>query len=716
MCLCAQPLVCVLGREASVHLRQRTMRAILFREQRRGQAEGWASADGRVEVGKTGTEVLPGAGAGWAAALGLILLLRATCLAQQPDLTQINLEDLQNVQVTSASRKAESLSGAAAAIFVLTAEDIRRGGFTTLPEALRMVPGLYVARTDSHIWQISTRGFSDLNNNKMLVLVDGRSVYTPELGSVFWDVLDIPLENIGRVEVIRGPGGTLWGANAVNGVINIVTKRPDQAQGAMVSTSADLEEGYASTVRYGGRIGSGVSYYVFGRASYWEPLRSPSGGGLPDRIGMPQAGAQVNWIASRKDTISLEGSAFDARFRSTPLATTAAPVTNVLKGNNVVVHWKHTISDRSTTETTAYCDWYARFGTPGEMRNTCDLEFQHSYDFNDRLSLIWGGSFFSTGDDLTPDSAPYSPERRRNNVVSGFAQYEVIIVPNRLRVLGGSKLEHNGYTGVEYQPQIRAVWTPNKSHAVWASASRALRVPSRNNSDLRLLVPVGASNGLPVFLAVTGNPNLESERLKAYELGYRYQPRLVLSFDLALYYNDYRGVITTQQPVPEVFPDRIILHTPFINGPAAQTHGAELSPKWRAVPRWAITTGITEVRGSPNALQATPQHIFSVQSHVDLPHRIEFDAAVYRCSEVPLGSADPTSPLQGVPAYSRVDVGGAWHLNPKWTFAVWGRNLQSEGHRETADTVFRDQAGNVPRSVVFKLLWRSKPENSGSKW
>ncbi len=649
------------------------------------------------------------------ARLGLaLLLLQVTCSGQQPDYAQLDIEDLANIQVSSASKKAESLSGAPAAIFVLTGEDIQRGGFTTLPEALRMVPGLYVARTDSHIWQISARGFSDLDNNKLLVLVDGRSVYTPEIGSVFWDVLDIPLENIDRVEVIRGPGGTLWGANAVNGVINIVTKRSDQAQGTMVSTSGDLGEGYTSTVRYGGQIGSGVSYYLFGRASYWEPLQSPSGGDLPDHLGMPQAGARLDWNVSDKDTISLEGGAFDARFGSTRSQTTI-PVTNLLKGNDVVIHWKHSISDRSSTETTSYCDWYARFGAPGEMRNTCDLEFQHSHAFNDRHSLIWGGSFFSTGDDLSPDAAPYSPERRRNNVVSGFAQYEVVIVPNRLRVLGGSKVEHNGYTGVEYQPQVRAVWTPNRSHAVWASASRGVRIPSRNNSDLRLLAPAGAANGIPVFLAVTGNPNLESERLKAYELGYRYQPHPVLSFDLATYYNDYRDLIVTRQAVPEFLPDRIILHTPFINGPAAQSHGAELSAKWRPWSRLSISTGITELRGSRDAIQASPQHIFNVQSRVDLPHRVELDAALYHYGEVPPGSASPTAPLQAIPTLNRVDLGTAWHVKPQWTLAVWGRNLQSDRHRETRDTVFLDQAGDVPRSVVFKLLWQSKPESAGSK-
>ena len=471
-----------------------------------------------------------------------LLVVSVRCVAQQTDLSTLSIEELANIQVTSASKKAESLSRAPAAIYVLTGEDIRRGGFTTLPEALRMVPGLYVARTDSHIWQISTRGFSDLNNNKMLVLVDGRTVYTPQFGSVFWDVLDIPLENIDRVEVIRGPGGTLWGANAVNGVINIVTKQAAKTQGFLFSSSASPEAGYASTVQYGGQIGSNVNYRVFGRASYWEPLRNASGIDLPDHFGLPQAGTRVDWAASRNDELSIDAGTLDGRIGSTPFQA-RIPATFLVKASHVLARWKHSISDRSSTDTLAYCDWYARYGTPAEMRNTCDLEFQHSYAFNQRHSLIWGGSFFSTGDDLSADPASFVPERRRNNVVSAFGQYELAVVPDRLRVIGGAKIEHNGYTGFEYQPQVRAVWTPSQSHTFWASFSRTVRIPARNESNLQLSVPARTANGLPVILNIAGDPNLLSERVKAFEIGYRVQVVHSLSLDTTLFYNNYRNLI-----------------------------------------------------------------------------------------------------------------------------------------------------------------------------
>ena len=407
----------------------------------------------------------------------LVTLLLATvpCVGQQPDLSTLSIEELANIQVTSASKRAESLSGAPAAIYVLTGEEIRRGGFITLPEALRMVPGLYVGRTDSHTWQISTRGFSDLNNNKMLVLVDGRSVYTPQFGSVFWDVLDMPLENIERVEVIRGPGGTLWGANAVNGVINIVTKRAAETQGFMFSGSASPEAGYASTIQYGGRIGSTVTYRIFGRASYWEPLQAASDINLPDYLSLPQAGTRVDWAASRNDNFSIDAGTFDGRFGST-VFNTRIPATFLIKSSHVLARWKHSISDRSSTDTLAYCDWYARYGTPAEMRNTCDLEFQHSYAFNQRHSLIWGGSFFSTGDDLSADPASFVPERRRNNVVSAFGQYELAVVPDRLRVIGGGqdraqwlhwiRVPTPGSRGVDTQPvpHLLGEFFPYRTH------------------------------------------------------------------------------------------------------------------------------------------------------------------------------------------------------------------------------------------------------------
>jgi iron complex outermembrane recepter protein len=631
-----------------------------------------------------------------------------------PAAADLDLEQLANmeIKVTSASKKEESLFTAPAAIYVLTGEEIRRGGFTSLPDALRTVPGLYVVRTDSHTWQVSARGFSNESNNKLLVLVDGRSVYTPVSGGVHWDALDMPLENIDRVEVIRGPGGTLWGANAVNGVINVVTKNAAQTQGVLVSTASDLNDGDTAAVQYGGHITSQATYRVFGKATYWEPLSAPTGEELPSNFGIFQAGTRLDWTTSSQDTFSLEGGSYDGRFRHF-LYPTILRATYLLRGNHVLARWQHTISNRSQTDTLAYCDWYARFGAGAEERNTCDLEFQHSYEISQRHSFIWGGSFLSTGDNLAAGPTTFKPAARRDNLVSGFVQYEAAIVAKRLRVLVGSKFEHNAYTGFEYQPQIRTVWNPAKSHVLWGSVSRAVREPSRVNSDLDYTALTGESNGLPVFIEILGNPRLQSEGLYAYESGYRFQRNQSLSFDLATFYNRYTNFIYLSPPVAQMpLPTGILLLTHEINGPGSHTQGGELSARWNPIRYWSLSAAVTETRGSPLAMQATPSHLFNVQSKFDLNRRFEFDTTIYRYGAVPLGhTVDVLAlPPQAVAAFTRVDVGGTWHVSPQWDFTVWGRNLQSSGHLETKDTITMERAAEIPRSVVFRLTWQSKPE------
>jgi len=642
--------------------------------------------------------------------LPTVLLLASTCPAKPPDLTDLSLEDLANVKVTSVSKKTENLFGAPAAIFVLTGDDIRRGGFTRLPEALRMVPGLYVVQINPHSWQISARGFADLNNDKMLVLVDGRSVYTPLYGGVYWDALDTPIEDIERVEVIRGPGGTLWGANAVNGVINIETKAAQQTLGWLVSTSADVNLGETATVQYGGQVGNNLKYRIFGKSSYWEPFNSLSGVELPDNFNLTQAGVRADWAASGKDGLSFEGGTYDGRFRNTE---TFSPIrtTDLLKGSHFLVHWKHAISDRSNFELLTYCDWYTREGTAGEERNRCDVEFQHSHEFNKKNSLIWGGSFLSTADHVTPENVALVPDRRRVNDISGFAQYEYTVVPDRLRILAGSKIEHSGYSGFEYQPQLRVAWTPNKLNTIWASVARVVGSPTRVDNDLRIVVPGGVSNGVPFNVEVLGNSDLQSEHLKAYELGYRYQQASTLSFDLALFYNDYSNLIINTPP--KFGPSSPLPLVTSTNGGRAQTHGAELSVKWRPVRRWTLSPSVTELRGSANAALANPRHQFNVQSRVDLPHRLEFDSGMYYYSALPIQVSQSFQvAAAGVSAFDRVDIGLAWHATAQWTFSVWGRNLQSRQHVESLPSILVGPAGEVPRSVSFKVMWQQKVESA----
>ena len=642
----------------------------------------------------------------------LVLLCGSALTQQAKDLTDLSVDDLAKIQVTSASRKPESLSAAPAAIYVLTGEAIREGGFTTLPEALRTVPGLYVVQTNSHSWQVSTRGFSGFDNRKMLVLVDGRSVYSPAFGGVFWDLEDIPLENIDRIEVIRGPGGTLWGANAVNGVINIVTKRAERTQGATASASVDYDTGYTSFMQYGGNVGSILSYRVYGKASYWQPLRLPDRLAFDNSFALPQGGMRADWTASQKDGVSIEATEVDGRYQGFTALADPLIRGEILKDTNFSIRWRHEISDQSSAELFGYCDWYSHGGFPEEKQNTCSMEFQHDFAFNPRNSLIWGGSLVTTGDFSSVD---LRPNYRRFEQESGFLQYEFMAIPDRLRILAGSKFESNPFSGFQCQPQLRAVWTIRQSHSLWGSFSRAVRDPSHAEINLDTVAGFVVTPAGVVTLRAFGNPDLQSENVKAYELGYRFQPRATFSLDLATYYNSYNNLIVF---VPAAIQPPLEIVTIATNGTAAgddtaQTHGAEFSANWKPLPRWMISPTFTETRGSANAISAVPKHLFGVQSRIDATRTIYLDAGLYHDNAL-AASAGPivgSPPTPGVPTFNRIDVGMSWHPKSEWTLGVWGRNLQSNQHLEFVKDFFGGAPAEIPRSVSFKLMWQSGAES-----
>lgn len=643
-----------------------------------------------------------------------IVLASAVCAQNSTDLTELSVDDLARIQVTSASRKSESLAGAPAAIYVLTAEAIREGGFTTLPEALRSVPGLYVVQTNAHSWQVSTRGFAGIDNRKMLVLVDGRSVYSAVFGGVFWDMEDIPLETIDRIEVIRGPGGTLWGENAFNGVINIITKPADRNQAAAISTSLDYDTGYSSLIEFSGGVGSHLDYRIYGKASYWQPLTSTAGKTLPDSFTLPQAGFRADWAVSTKDSITVESTEANGVYQGYTFVGNAFIANETLKDTNVLLRWKHEFSPRSSTETLAYCDWYAHESFPNEEANTCYVELQNNLAFNARNSLIWGGSFKAAGD----NSFDLTPQRRRYNTPSGFFQYEYLVVPDRLRVLFGAKFDGNPFTGIEYQPQGRAVWNLTGSQLMWAAVSRAVRAPSRSEVNLDTISGTQSSPAGTIDFISEGNTRLQSEHLNAYELGYRFQPLPALSLDVSAYYNDYRNLIfflpVSSPPLEEV---SMTLNASPAEGGTAQTHGMEFVANWQPLRRWRISPNFTETRGSPSAVSNVPRHLFGVQSRFDLAHSLYVNAALYHDNALPpTANATPGgAPLPGVPTFNRLDVGMEWRARPEWTFGLWGRNLQSAQHIEFVNDFFAGQPAELPRSLSFKLTWRSQPETSSTK-
>jgi iron complex outermembrane receptor protein len=610
----------------------------------------------------------------------LVVLLVAALAApaawpqqKSDDLTSESLEDLMNIQVTSVSKKAENLSNAAAAIFVITGEDIRRGGFSSIPDALRMVPGLHVAQQNAHVWVVAARGFSSVFNRDMLVLIDGRLVYTPLFGGVWWDVQDPPLEDIDRIEVIRGPGGTLWGADAVNGVINIVTKKAENTQGPMMSTSAGVDEGYEARVRYGGTLGNNFAYRVYGTSNDWFPTVNATGAPNYDAWSFSQGGMRFDWKISPRDTLTFDGQGYSGRTRDAidVFSPTAPPAllesSAVVKGGHVLGRWSHNFSDRSSTDVLGYCDWTDR-NTEGfiEPRNTCDIEFQHNHSFAARQSLIWGGEVLTTRateqDDFTT-------------------------------------------TGFQYQPQIRVVWTPRKSQNVWVAISRVVRDP--NTAERSLVAPISEpSTAPPTFPVLIGNPDVDSEVEHAFEAGYRYIWKDKFSLDGAIYYNDFYRLIGNSPGAPVIHPSPFYISIPltFNNLGPGQTHGLELYLKYTPIKKWTISTGITQLRGNsvPNLIVPPAANDFrqqvNVQSRLDLTRHVNFDASYYYYDAIP----------PALPPVNRVDVGVSTKSIRGFTFSVWGRNLQADRHPE--ETTFILPAGEIRRSVVFKLIWEPNAE------
>ena len=617
--------------------------------------------------------------------------------AKPVDLTSISIEDLMNIQVTSASKKAETLFAAPAAIFVITGEDLRRGGFSSVPDALRTVPGLYVVQQSSHVWLVTARGFSNEFNDKMLVLIDGRLIYSPTFGGVFWDVQDPPLEDIDRIEVIRGPAGTLWGADAMNGVINIITKDAAKTQGLLVATSAGIDEGYAARVRFGGKIGENFSYRIYGTSNDWLPTVDSAGLPNYDSWGITQGGTRFDWSPSQKDAITFDGQGYSGRVRDVaPVFTPASSVavqqetSGVVKGGHVLGRWKHSFSDRSDTDVLGYCDWTGRVSaTDTEYRNTCDAEFQHRYSFTPRHTLTWGGSILTTGDLWVENfTLSITPSYKRDTTYSAFLQYDVILAPDKLRLIAGSKFERNPYTGFEYQPQVRAVWTPNRQNTIWAAASRAVRTPNRIDEGLLdRIAQINPSPPPPEFLLYSGDSNVDSEILHAFEAGYRYEWRQKFSIDATAYYNDYDGLDGLSPPgapITHLSPFFVDVPVYVINEAASQTHGLELFAKYTPVRRWNVSAAITELRGSSPpgtgypAVTDNPRHEVNVQSKLDVTKFLNLDASYFYNDAI----SHQLAPL------NRVDIGLSTKPITDSPFSLWGRNLQQDRHRKPSPPRF----------------------------
>lgn len=615
-----------------------------------------------------------------------------------------------NPKARSAARKVQKLSETAAALFVLTQEDLRRAGVTRIAEALRLVPGVQVARIDANKWAISARGLNGQYASKLLVMIDGRSVYTQLRSEVYWDVQDLLIEDIERIEVIRGPGASLWGANAVNGVINIITKAATETQGNLITAyHGQGEEQNILGLQHGGKLDNGLAYRVYGKFYDHDNFLNAQGQDQHDDWQMKRGGMRMDWEKSETEKMTLQTDAYSGQANQTVFVTN--PFVGVLNdevntnGVNVLGRWERDLEHGDMILQAYYDHTHREDASLEETRNTYDLDFQHRWQRNETQELIWGLGFRQTRDDITSSpSLSYDPPRRTNNLASAFVQGELTWQPWRFTL--GSKFEYTDTAGLEIQPTLRVLWSHNAQHNFWAAISRAIRAPSRSDQDGR--TETLSFNGITKLKALASE-DFKAEQLLAYELGYRFTPIPQFLLDTTIFFNQYDDLRNVEQTGfdPYSRPPTVFLRSN--NNMYGEIYGAELALHWQVLPTWKVIGSYSYLDvqlhlngSSPLGEQEegdTPNNQATLQSQWSLPQHLEFDTAWYYVDNVS---------NQKVPRYHRFDLRLGWKPLPTLEVSAGVRNLFDPQHREfgnmfSGNTVI---ANEVPRAVYLQLKYR----------
>ena len=609
-----------------------------------------------------------------AAVYGLVLVVAGTAAAQEPapDLTQnlkkLSIEELTELDITTARRRPEPLSQTPYAVSVIRGEDIRRAGSTNLAEALRLADGIAVARADNETWAISSRGFNITTANKLLVLIDGRTVYSPLFAGTFWSVQDVPLDDIDRIEVIRGPGGAIWGANAVNGVVNIITKRAADTPGGRAVLLAGTEERGLATLQYGGAARR-FDYRVYGKFRARDGQVLADGTDADDPVGYIQGGFRMESRGTARDSWLVQGDAYGGRE-----GLFGQPDTHV-DGANVMTRWERRFSASSAFRAQAYVDHVYRrvYAQVRDERDTVDVDLQQQVARGRHMLVVGGNVRASSGSDTGNAAFHFEPEARLTTTAGVFAQDEIALVPDRLAIVVGSKFERHTFTGVEAQPNVRMRWTPSGTRTIWAAVSRAVRLPTRFDTDLRFTNPATGA------LTLTGSTDFDTEKVIAYEAGYRADLTGRLSVDVAAYRNVYDDLRSEEFPTA---PGQPIVLANLMN---ARTWGTEIAGNVTPLANWRLHAYYTylheTVTFDPGSRDLTkgvneyndPSSIFKLRSSVDLPGGIELDAFVRRVGRLP-------HPV--VPAYAELDARVGWRPRPGLDVSLIGQNLLHAHHPE----------------------------------
>jgi iron complex outermembrane receptor protein len=650
-------------------------------------------------------------------------------LASTGDLTEISIEELANIEVISVSRKPQKQSQTAAAIFVVTAEDIRRSGVTSIPEALRLVPGLDVARISSSKWAVSSRGFNSRYSNKLLVLLDGRSLYLPLFSGVFWENQDLYIEDIERIEVVRGPGASLWGANAVNGVINIITKHSQDARGTeVIAGGGNYERGFARA-RFGEKVGA--ESFVRAYASYFnrDEMVDEDQDGLKDPWEKFQTGFRTDSSLGENCNLTVQGDIYRSLINEESTILTISPPTyseshdleNETTGYNLLSRYTHRFQGGSEMAVQAYYDYMDKEeGTIRLKEGTLDLDIQYRMSPLSIHEIIWGVGYRLYSDEVISPvvGIGFATPKRTDSLYSSFVQDTISVLDN-FQVTIGSRFEHNEYTGTEVQPNIRLLWEANENNVFWTAVSRAVRTPSRGDNDIRFtqqVVPPGYGDNtgpFPVAVTIWGLSNYRSEDLMAYEIGHRLKSFGNFSMDTTAFYYRYKDLPTYEigdmETVLDNDPPYVIQKLYIGNGMDADAWGAELSANWQAMPSMRFIASYTfyradvEIEKNPSIVYSiyhdddTPRHQASLRTSIDMPFNTECDVWVRYVDDAQGNMID---------SYTEMDLRLGWKPSKNIELSVCGQNLLHKSHPEYTENYVLNVPTEVPRSVYGKVTLR----------
>jgi iron complex outermembrane receptor protein len=618
--------------------------------------------------------------------------------AETSELLTLDLRDIMNVKVTSVSKKAENIQEAAAAIYVIDGDDIRKAGIKLLPEALRLAPGISVARINNSSWAISSRGFNSQFSNKLLVLIDGRTVYGPMFSGVFWDQQDVLMDDVDRIEVIRGPGATLWGANAVNGVINVITKNANDTQGGLLNLGLGNQKKSFTEYRVGKKYGDNIAYRAYAKTFDRDSMADGNKDDAGDEWYGGQGGFRTDWLNS-DNSHTLQGDIYshkqDVVLRVPTLTTPFIESRNddeETSGGNITYRWNHKFDNQSESTLQAYYDFVSRsaFATASHEIHTFDTDFQNVFAKKGVHEFTVGGGYRFVMDKFgNTETLSFSPEKRNYSFFSSFIQDKLELIDDKWFVTIGSKFEHNPYTQFEFQPSIRSSFLVNPNHTLWGAVSRAVRIPNRAINDINFAV-AGSPGG---FIRSLGNREAVSEELLAYEIGYRGIIDNKIFLDSTIFYNDYENLSSNNTVSARA--------TQSANSAEGFSYGFENALKWDVSNKLELSATYSFIRTrlrdgistSVNSEGNTPKHQFSVRSSYELPYGLQFNSQVYSYSGVSTHNTDE---------YIRLDSNLVWNIKKNSQLKLVGQNLLDDYHPEFGRNL-NEFAEQIGRSIYLQL-------------